>query len=341
MQVPALDLEFPLELEFHRATPIHAAGMVEVIHAAFGARPTLDPPSTAINETPVSVAAAIRAGGGVYVTVAGRPAGSLIVAALDKPRTATFQRVSVHPEFQQHGVASAMISEAEVMSAELGYERVELYARKELPELIRYWRHRGFATAGEDAHGLWLARSLPLRVEVPDAESMQRLGQRLAEVSLAGDVIILSGALGAGKTTLTQGIGLGLQSDGPIISPTFVISRVHHSSTGRPTLVHVDAYRLGSGAELDDLDLDAELDRAVTVIEWGEGLAEKLTENRLDIAIDRHAVRLSDHDHDHDLASAAAESADPEPRTVWLDPVGERWDEAARTGLAAAVRGVR
>ncbi len=125
-----------------------------------------------------------------------------------------------------------MISEAEVMSAELGYERVELYARKELPELIRYWGHRGFTPAGEDTHGLWLARVLPLRVEVPDAESMQRLGERLAEVSRPGDVIILSGALGAGKTTLTQGIGRGLHSDGPIISPTFVISRVHRSSAG-------------------------------------------------------------------------------------------------------------
>lgn len=306
--------------------------MVEVIHAAFGARPPLDPPSTAIKETAASVTAAIRAGAGVFVTVGGRPAGSLIISALDRPRTATFQRVSVHPDFQQHGVASAMISEAEVIAAELGHDRVELYARRELPELIRYWGHRGFVAVGQDAHGLWLARSLPLRVEVPDAESMNRLGARLAEVAAPGDVIILSGALGAGKTTLTQGIGRGLGSTGPIISPTFVISRVHPSGTGRPTLVHVDAYRLGSGAELDDLDLDTELDRAVTVIEWGEGLAETLTENRLDIAIDRAAAGPRHNDQD-------GEAGADEPRTVWLDPVGKRWDEPSRSRLAAAVRG--
>lgn len=319
-----------LDPVFVRAEPEHAAGMVEVIHAAFGARPALDPPSTAIDETPDTVAASIRAGAGIYATVAGRPAGSLLLAATDDPRTATFQRVSVHPDFQQHGIASAMVGEAEVMAAERGSERVELYARKELPELIGYWRHRGFAAVREDEHGWWLARSLPLRVEIADPEAMHGLGRRLAGISRPGDVMILSGALGAGKTTLTQGIGAGLGSDGPIISPTFVISRVHPSATGRPTLVHVDAYRLGTAAELDDLGLDAELDRCVTVIEWGEGLAEMLTESRLEIAIDRTGPASEGRNINQDR--------DSEPRTVWLDTVGERWDDVARAELARAVR---
>ncbi len=326
----ALDPASSLHPAFHRAAPEQAAGLVEVIHAAFGARPALDPPSTAILETPDTVAAAIRAGAGIYATVGGRPAGALLIASTDRPGTATFQRVSVHPDFQQHGVASAMIGEAEVMAAERGYDRVELYARKELPELIGYWQHRGFAAVGEDDHGLWLARSLPLRVEIPDAEAMHRLGGQLAEISRPGDLIILSGALGAGKTTLTQGIGAGLGSAGPIISPTFVISRVHPSATGRPTLVHVDAYRLGTAAELDDLGLDADLDRCLTVIEWGEGLAEMLTESRLDIAIDRTGFVAEDQDPN--------QGSESEPRTVWLDAVGRRWDDAARAELARVVR---
>ena len=87
----------------------------------------------------------------------------------------------------------------------------------------------------------------------------------------AGDLVILSGDLGAGKTTLTQGIGAGLGVRGEITSPTFVIARVHPSLVGGPPLVHVDAYRLGGIDELDDLDLDTSLDDAVTVVEWGEG----------------------------------------------------------------------
>ena len=102
-------------------------------------------------------------------------------------------------------------------------------------------------------------------------------------VLAAGDLVVLTGGLGAGKTTLTQGIGEGLGVRGPITSPTFVIARVHPSLVGGPDLVHVDAYRLGGVAELDDLDLDASLDEAVTVVEWGHGLAEGLAEDHLEV----------------------------------------------------------
>ena len=99
--------------------------------------------------------------------------------------------------------------------------------------------------------------------------------------------MVLTGDLGAGKTTLTQGIAEGLGVRGPITSPTFVIARVHPSLVGGPALVHVDAYRLGGLAELDDLDLDTSLEDSVTIVEWGHGLAEGLSEDRLEITLRR------------------------------------------------------
>ena len=114
---------------------------------------------------------------------------------------------------------------------------------------------------------------------------MRDLGERLAGLLRAGDLVVLSGSLGAGKTTLTQGIGAGLGVRGPVTSPTFVIARVHPSLRGGPALVHADAYRLGSRAEVDDLDLDTDVDTSVTVVEWGEGLVEDLAPSFLEIAI--------------------------------------------------------
>jgi tRNA threonylcarbamoyladenosine biosynthesis protein TsaE len=128
---------------------------------------------------------------------------------------------------------------------------------------------------------------------------MRDLGVRLAALLCAGDLLILSGDLGSGKTTLVQGIGEGLKVRGPITSPTFVIARVHPSLSGGPPLVHADAYRLGGLAEVDDLDLDASMDEAVTVVEWGEGLVEELAAERLEISLavengasDEHGTRI-------------------------------------------------
>lgn len=118
------------------------------------------------------------------------------------------------------------------------------------------------------------------------AEDTRALGRRLAGVLRAGDLVLLSGGLGAGKTTLTQGIGAGLGVRGDVTSPTFVIARIHPSATG-PDLVHVDAYRLGSLAEVDDLDLDVSLEDSVTVVEWGTDRAERLAPDRLEIHLDR------------------------------------------------------
>lgn len=120
---------------------------------------------------------------------------------------------------------------------------------------------------------------------VPNADDMRALGRRLADDLSAGDLVVLTGDLGAGKTTLVQGIAAGLGAPGPVLSPTFVIARIYHG--GRIPLVHVDAYRLGSRVEVDDLDLDADVDESVTVVEWGEGLVEGLADDRIVVSIRR------------------------------------------------------
>ncbi|HSV67229.1 MAG TPA: tRNA (adenosine(37)-N6)-threonylcarbamoyltransferase complex ATPase subunit type 1 TsaE [Mycobacteriales bacterium] len=123
-------------------------------------------------------------------------------------------------------------------------------------------------------------------VELRTPEDTRALGRALAGVLRAGDLVVLSGPLGAGKTVLAQGVGAGLGVPGPVLSPTFVIARVHRG--GRLPLVHVDAYRLGSVAEVDDLDLDADLADSVTIVEWGGGLVEQLADAHLEIRLDRH-----------------------------------------------------
>ncbi|MCY0926105.1 tRNA (adenosine(37)-N6)-threonylcarbamoyltransferase complex ATPase subunit type 1 TsaE [Streptomyces sp. H27-H1] len=125
-----------------------------------------------------------------------------------------------------------------------------------------------------------------LTVGSPDA--MQDLGRRIAGLLRPGDLVLLTGELGAGKTTLTRGLGEGLGVRGAVTSPTFVIARVHPSLTGGPALVHVDAYRLGGGLdEMEDLDLDVSLPESVVVVEWGDGKVEELSEDRLHVVIRR------------------------------------------------------
>lgn len=145
-------------------------------------------------------------------------------------------------------------------------------------------------------------------IPLPDAEATTALGAALAGVLRAGDLVILAGELGAGKTTLTQGIGSGLGVRGRVSSPTFIIARVHASTGAGPDLVHVDAYRLGSLDELDALDLDTSLDDSVTVVEWGAGIAENLAADRLEITITRPRG-----DAEHEVREAV------------LTAVGDRW----------------
>lgn len=125
-------------------------------------------------------------------------------------------------------------------------------------------------------------------------EDTHAWGARLGALLTAGDLLVLTGDLGAGKTTLVQGIANGLGVRGPITSPTFVIARVHPSLVGGPDLVHVDAYRLAGFAELADLDLDASLEEAVTVVEWGHGVAEQLSEDYLEVTLRGYETRSVD-----------------------------------------------
>jgi len=163
-------------------------------------------------------------------------------------------------------------------------------------------------------------------LEVPTAARMRELGRRLAGLLRAGDLVVLTGPLGAGKTTLVQGIGQGLDVRGAVTSPTFVIARVHPSLGAGPALVHADAYRLGSRAEVDDLDLDTDLDTSVTVVEWGEGLVEDLAASQLDIEIAMTPV-------------AASPGAPDEARTVRLTGRGQRWEAAAESAAMALTAG--
>jgi tRNA threonylcarbamoyladenosine biosynthesis protein TsaE len=163
-----------------------------------------------------------------------------------------------------------------------------------------------------------------LTAEVPTRDAMHALGRRLAGVLAAGDLVLLTGDLGSGKTTLTQGIGEGLGVRGPVTSPTFVIARVHPSEVDGPPLVHVDAFRLSGFDEVEDLDLEASLDEAVTIVEWGHGLVEDLAGDRLEITLERPATAPADAEADLD-----------EPRTVRLTASGPRWEGV---DLAALLR---
>ncbi|CAI7975710.1 tRNA (N6-adenosine(37)-N6)-threonylcarbamoyltransferase complex ATPase TsaE [Parafrankia soli] len=122
-------------------------------------------------------------------------------------------------------------------------------------------------------------------IAVEDPDQMRALGARLAPLLRAGDLIILDGPLGAGKTVFVQGLAAGLGVCSPVTSPTFVLARVH--TDGRLPLVHVDAYRLGGAAEVDDLDLDADLGRSVCAVEWGSGLVEQMAAAHLRVEISR------------------------------------------------------
>ena len=139
---------------------------------------------------------------------------------------------------------------------------------------------------------------------LPAPEDTHALGVALAGLVRAGDLVVLVGPLGAGKTALTQGLGEGLGVREPVTSPTFVIARVH--TGGRVPLVHADAYRLGSVADVDDLDLDVTVADSVTIVEWGQGLVEQLTDEHLEVRLDRR---------------------DDDVRTALLVPHGRSWEE--------------
>ena len=158
---------------------------------------------------------------------------------------------------------------------------------------------------------------LAVTLTIADPAAMERLGALLASQVRAGDAVLLTGELGAGKTTLTRGLGAALGVRGTVTSPTFVLARTHLSLEG-PPLVHVDAYRLRDAAELDDLDLD--FAGAIVVVEWGAGMLEHLVDDWLAVTIDRPRGAGADVDEAHE-----PDAAPVEPRTVTIEGIGGRW----------------
>jgi tRNA threonylcarbamoyladenosine biosynthesis protein TsaE len=197
-----------------------------------------------------------------------------------------------------------------------------------------------------------------LSLTVQTAEETHALGAALGAALEAGDLLVLTGELGAGKTTFTQGLGEGLGVRAGIISPTFVLVRIHPNvpdgpRPGGPDLVHVDAYRLESAAEIDGIDLENTMDSAVTVVEWGRGRVEHLSDSRLEVELHRPrggaapvaARDAAEHSAGNTAPAPAGEAAvldfdtgdDDEPRTVVIRGFGPRW--ADRPLLPAALKG--
>ena len=183
-----------------------------------------------------------------------------------------------------------------------------------------------------------------MRIEVPGTAAMEDFGRELGAQLRAGDLVVLTGPLGAGKTTLTRGIGEGLGVRGPVQSPTFVLARTHPSLVGGAPLVHVDAYRLGSAAELEDLDLD--FAGSVVVVEWGTGLLDDVSDSWLDVVIarSRGGEGAGGSGAAGGADAAAPGAAEPwapdeeldadEPRTLTVHGHGPRW---AGTPFAADI----
>ena len=288
-----------------------AASVYEILRRGagvdFGSGSNVQP----LVETPASVAAAIATHGGLICDVG----GSVVAAVLFEAVADCLELRCVGVAFASDpaGIASTMVGVAEQAAAARDYGDVRAVVGVEQTAEKAQWRQRGYAEVGRTEVGrtevgrtessVILGKPLPVRRESQTSADTFALGERLAGLVHAGDLLILSGPLGAGKTTLTQGIGAGLRVRGPITSPTFVVFRVHPSSIGGPSLVHADAYRLSGSAELDDLDIDSYAEGSVTVVEWGEGIAEGLSADRLHV----HLAGRGDR------------------RLITVTPVGARW----------------
>lgn len=158
--------------------------------------------------------------------------------------------------------------------------------------------------------------------ECATADETRRLGEEIGGGLCAGDLVLLNGDLGAGKTTFTQGLARGLGVGGRVMSPTFIVARIHESTVGGPDLIHVDAYRIEDDLDLETLDLDSSLEQSVTVIEWGAGKAEVLSASRLEISLEAPPSK------------GDWQTVVEEPRVITLRAVGADWAQRLDTDFA-------
>jgi tRNA threonylcarbamoyladenosine biosynthesis protein TsaE len=290
------------------ATPDDAPEVHALTREVFSAYAALQPQPSSLRETVDDVAAELAATGGLVVR-GDRPDGPVVAVARFSEHDGGFwlRRVAVRETARGRGLAALMAGRAEEVARERGYAALRVGVRTPLAGVAGTWRRLGFRDVAEHAYWVELARPVPLRVTVPTADDMTALGARLAGLLRPGDLVLLSGDLGAGKTTLTRGLGAALGVRGAVTSPTFVIARVHPAGDAGPALVHVDAYRLTDLAEVDDLDLDTSLGESVTVVEWGQGKVEGLADDRLELTLHR------------------GDDETEETRTVLVRGVGARW----------------
>jgi tRNA threonylcarbamoyladenosine biosynthesis protein TsaE len=306
-----------------RVATAQDASDVHALSAAFDGQETLEAASGAPKATVTELASWITDNGGLVALEDGAGSAAIAAALFFSHRDGGFwlRPVVVRPDLPAAGPAGLLVAEAERVAVRAGHGEMRVALRKPCDGGVAYWQRHGFREHLDHDWWVELRRPLPVEVVLPTAADTRDLGRWLASLIRAGDLMLLSGDLGAGKTTLTQGIGEGLAVRGAVTSPTFVIARVHPPLGDGPALVHVDAYRLGDLAEIDDLDLDASLDESVTVVEWGEGLAEGLAQDRLEVV----------------LARPADGSADT--RTASLRGIGSRWDGVGLSPAAPAAPG--
>jgi tRNA threonylcarbamoyladenosine biosynthesis protein TsaE len=281
---------------------VDVAQVQELTRRSFAGLGELTPRSGALSEPDETVAADFAEHGGLLLR---DDAGGLIAACRVRRVGLAWviRRCAVDPSYQRGGFGRLLVGAAHDWAREEGAVRTHVGVRDALHSSRAFWESVGYVPLV--GHGFWTELARPLPLVLVGESATRELGRSLSSELRAGDLVVLNGPLGAGKTALTQGIGSGLGVRGSVTSPTFVLARIH---PGPLPLVHVDAYRLresgSSRLELDDLDLDASLEESVTVVEWGEGLAEGLSDARLEIRL----ARPVEHE-----------------RTAEVRPVGGRW----------------
>jgi tRNA threonylcarbamoyladenosine biosynthesis protein TsaE len=280
---------------------VDAAVVQSLSHRAYAEHADLVPTPKALSESVEVVEAELAEQGGLVAEIDGEVVGA-IRHGVEEDGRRWLRRVAVDPGVRRRGVGTALVRAAFDATAASGAPGLHLGVRQALPDTRRWYERLGFRPVRE--HALWWHLAYPSPVVLTGPGDTRLLGRRLAGLATGGDLVILSGPLGAGKTTLAQGFGAGLGVPVQVRSPTYTLADQHDG--GRLRLVHVDAYRIGNADELDDLDLD--LEGAVALVEWGEGRAEQLADARLLVRLGRPPLVDG-----------------PDHRTARLEPAGGDW----------------